>query len=203
MDDRLRVQSANLLTGLRVVLTPAFVVAVWGGPQNRALGLAAAGLFVVIAASDVWDGRLARHYGNESNAGRVFDHLADIGFILSALSTYVLESLVPWWVPAAIGASFAFYVLDSWAHSGAGVRRLIGSRVGHLAGICNYSLVGILVFNHTAGIHLLPAEMLRWLFWLVPFYSAVAVISRAMVCAPWHQSASELSIVQARGRRRL
>lgn len=196
MGDRLRVQSANLLTGLRVALTPAFVVAVWCAPQNPALGLAAAGLFVLIAASDVWDGRLARHYRNESNAGRMFDHLADIGFILSALGTYVLESLVPWWVPATIGASFAFYVLDSWAHRGVGVPQLIRSRVGHVAGICNYSLIGILVFNHTAAIHLLPAETLRWLFWLVPVYSAAAVISRAMVCAPWHQSASELSIAR-------
>lgn len=108
----------------------------------------------------------------------MFDHLADIGFLLSALLAYVFESLVPWWVPVAIGGSFVFYVFDSWLRSGAGLPQLIGSRVGHLAGICNYALVGILVFNHTAGMHLLPPQFLHVFFWLVPVYSAAAMISR-------------------------
>jgi len=174
---RLRLQAANLLTGLRLVLTPAFIALAWHAGPGAAL------LFVVIAASDVWDGRLARRYGSASRTGRAFDHVADIGFILSASSMYALQSLVPWWVPAAIGGSFAFYVIDSWSLSAA-APALIGSRVGHLAGICNYSLIGVLVFNNTAGIHLLPPAFLDKLFWLVPLYSAAAVISRLAARRP-------------------
>jgi phosphatidylglycerophosphate synthase len=170
----LRLQAANLLTGMRLALTPVFIALAWhAGSAGWGAGL----LFWVIAASDVCDGRLARRYGSAGRAGRIFDHVADIGFILSASSMYVLQSLVPWWVPAAIGGSFAFYVIDSWSQSAA-APALIGSRVGHLAGICNYSLIGILVFNDTAGIHLLPPAFLDKLFWLVPLYSAAAVLSR-------------------------
>jgi phosphatidylglycerophosphate synthase len=176
----LRLQAANLVTGLRLALTPVFIaLACRAGAAGWGAGL----LFVVIAASDVWDGRLARRYGATSRTGRTFDHVVDIGFILSASSMYAVQSLVPWWVPAAIGGSFAFYVIDSWALSAA-APALIGSRVGHLAGICNYSLVGILVFNNTAGIHLLPPALLDKLFWLVPFYSAAAVLSRLAARRP-------------------
>jgi phosphatidylglycerophosphate synthase len=176
----LRLQAANLVTGLRLALTPVFIaLACRAGAAGWGAGL----LFVVIAASDVWDGRLARRYGTASRTGRTLDHVADIGFILSASSMYAVQSLVPWWVPAAIGGSFAFYVIDSWALSAA-APALIGSRVGHLAGICNYSLVGILVFNNTAGIHLLPPALLDKLFWLVPFYSAAAVLSRLAARRP-------------------
>jgi phosphatidylglycerophosphate synthase len=177
----LRLQAANLLTGLRLALTPAFIALAW---HAGAAGWGAGVLFVVIAASDVWDGRLARRYGSASRTGRTFDHVADIGFIVGASSMYALQSLVPWWVPAAISGSFAFYVLDSWSLSAATARTLVGSRVGHLAGICNYSLIGVLVFNNTAGIHLLTPAFLDKLFWLVPLYSAAAVISRLAARRP-------------------
>ncbi len=176
--DLLRRQSANLLTGVRVVLTPAFIAAGWCADASALCGVSAAATFVIIAASDVWDGRLARRYGSASHSGRVFDHIADIAFILGALSTYALQLLVPWWVPATIAASFAFYVIDSWSLSAAGAATLIGSRIGHVAGICNYVLVGVLAFNDTAGIHALPPPVLAKLFWLVPAYSLAAVISR-------------------------
>ncbi len=176
--DLLRRQSANLLTGVRVLLTPVFIAAGWRADASALCGVSAAATFVIIAASDVWDGRLARRYGSASPSGRMFDHIADIAFILGALSMYALQAAIPWWVPAAIAASFAFYVIDSWSLSGAGAATLIGSRIGHLAGICNYALVGVLAFNDTAGIHALPPSLLAKLFWLVPVYSAAAVISR-------------------------
>lgn len=99
----LRRQLANLLTGLRVVLTPAFIAL--ARPADGG-GLGAAALFVVLAASDICDGRLARRYDSVTRAGRTFDHVADITFILGALTAYAVEGLVPWWVPAAVGAIF-------------------------------------------------------------------------------------------------
>ncbi|MFQ5668867.1 MAG: hypothetical protein ACE5I7_20930, partial [Candidatus Binatia bacterium] len=55
---------------------------------------------------------------------------------------------------------------------------LIGSRLGHAAGILNYAVVGILVCNNTAAMHLLSAGTLQVLFWLVPIYSSVTVAAR-------------------------
>ncbi len=178
MLQRLGPHAANALTASRVLLTPAFAGAVWCADAHQLLRLAAVATFCIVAASDVVDGRVARRFGSASSAGRAFDHYADIGFILIALSAYVGLGLVPWWVPAAIAGSFAFYVFDSWLRTGPATPSLIGSRIGHVGGVCNYVLVGVLVFNNTAQILLLPAAVLHLLFWLVPVYSAAAVVSR-------------------------
>lgn len=170
--------AADLLTALRVVLTPVFVAAVLRADGARVGGVLAVLCFAVIAASDVYDGRLARRWGSASDTGRVFDHLADIGFLLAALSAYALLGIAPWWVPAAVGASFGYYAIDSRRRAPAGVPSLIGSRIGHLGGISNYVLVGILVCNNTAGAHLLSSATLERLCWLVPLYSAAAVAGR-------------------------
>jgi phosphatidylglycerophosphate synthase len=168
--------AANALTAARVLLTPLFV---WlACAATPAFGVLAVVVFATVAASDVFDGRLARRWGRATNGGRTFDHVADIGFILTALCTYVLLGVAPWWVPAVIGGSFAFYVVDSWSRPSARTTGLIGSRVGHVAGILNYGLVGVLVCNDSAGIHLLSQGFLDRLFWLVPLYSALAVIAR-------------------------
>jgi phosphatidylglycerophosphate synthase len=178
MPPRFGPHAANALTGLRVVLTPVFVVAVWRGDADIVTGVLAVAIFAIVAASDVFDGRLARRWGSASNGGRAFDHFADIGFILAALATYAALGTAPWWVPAVIAGTFAFYVLDSWSHPGNGERRLVSSRVGHAGGVLNYAFVGILVCNNTAGIQLLSAAVLRKLFWLVPIYSTLAVAAR-------------------------
>jgi phosphatidylglycerophosphate synthase len=168
--------AANVLTGARVALTPAFAVLICRG-DGGLLGLSAAAVFALVAASDVWDGRVARRWGSDSRGGRIFDHFADIAFILVALSTYAGLGVTPWWVPATIGASFGFYVADSWLHPAAS-GGLIGSRIGHIAGVLNYSLIGVLVCNTTAGLRVLSEGMLHALFWLVPCYSALAVGAR-------------------------
>ena len=172
----LRAHAANALTALRVVLTPVFARLVYVGDTTLA-GVLAAAIFAAVAASDVWDGRIARHWHSASPAGRAFDHFADISFILVALATYAALGIAPWWVPASIAASFLFYVVDSWSRS-AVPGGLIGSRIGHAAGVLNYALIGVLVGNDTVGIHLLSDGVLRVLFWLVPLYSGLAVGAR-------------------------
>lgn len=179
MSDLVRRHAANVLTGARVALTPAFVAAVWSSRARPIAAHLAVAVFVVVAASDFFDGRLARRYGRAGDAGRFFDHFADIGFILAALSTYVVMGLAPWWVPAAIAGSFGFYVIDSWLRSG-GRPRLISSRIGHAGGVMNYVFIGILVFNDTAGIRLLSPALTGALFWLVPIYSMAAVAARLL-----------------------
>ena len=175
---RLGPQLANLLTALRLLLTPVFIALVGVASGADAAGVLAVIVFAVVAASDVWDGRVARRWGSESSGGRVFDHFADIGFIVPALCAYVWLGLAPWWVPAAIAAAFAFYVIDSRVRRNAGPRNLIGSRIGHVGGVCNYVLIGVLVCNNSAGIQLLSPAFLKGLYCLVPLYSLAAVVAR-------------------------
>ena len=177
---RWRPYAANAVTGLRMCLTPLFAWVVMTADAG-ARGWLAAGLFVVIAGSDLVDGRLARRFGAASARGRVLDHVADIVFILSALDAYVLRGVVPGWVPGAIGASFGVYVVDSWWRSETrGIPTLIGSRVGHVGGVLNYGLVGVLVGNETVALHQLSPAVMSWLFLLVPIYSGAAIATRLL-----------------------
>jgi len=161
---------------LRIALTPVFLWCVLRAAHGGT-GWPAAVVFAVVALSDFVDGRIARRLGAASPSGRVLDHAADLTFILAALGVYVGLAMVPWWVPASIAASFAVYVLDSMRRSGARPA-LIGSRLGHLGGVCNYALVGVLVGNDTVGLAWLPAWLMHSLFMLVPVYSAASILTR-------------------------
>ncbi|MEO8603710.1 MAG: CDP-alcohol phosphatidyltransferase family protein [bacterium] len=174
--------AANLVTLARIGLTPLFVLAVWRDAHGGA-GWPAAAIFTAVALSDFVDGRVARRLGVASRLGRVLDHGADIGFLLAALATYVAVGLAPWWVPASIAASFAVYVGDSLRASAARPQ-LLGSRLGHLGGIANYVIVGVLVGNHTLGLGWIPPWLMACLFAAVPLYSGLSIVSRLGASAP-------------------
>ena len=192
---------ANALTALRVVLTPVFagLVATDAGGW---WGWVAVLVFAVVALTDVVDGRVARRAGTASGAGRVFDHVADIGFLLAALGAYVAIGVAPWWVPAAIAAAFMTYVATTrLAPSLGGPRR--GARIGHLGGIANFVVVGILVCNHTAGLHWLGTGVMCAVFALVPAYSTLAVAASLAAAIATHRPRREhraLGALSDRGR---
>lgn len=173
----LRLHAANGITALRVAATPLFVLAVVertrGGPAWPAVAL-----YAVAAASDFADGRVARRWSAESRSGRLLDHFADIGFLVAALTTYAAIGAAPALVPLSVATSFAVYVASSWIGASATRLHLAGSRVGHLAGIANWVVTGILVFNETLALHWLPPPVLRAVYWLVPAYSAAAILTR-------------------------
>jgi phosphatidylglycerophosphate synthase len=156
---------------------PAFVWAVGRAHAGEPSALPAL-LFFLAVASDLADGPVARRLGIASDGGRLVDHVADIAFITTALVTYWRLGIAPWWVPASVLASFVFYVADSWRRSGGDSPRLIKSRLGHLAGVCNYTLVGVLACNASAGLGWLPPGVVGALFAAVPLYSGAAVLFR-------------------------
>jgi phosphatidylglycerophosphate synthase len=177
----LRRHGANAVTLLRLVLTPLFLWVVQqayhGGPCWVA-GM----LFVVIAASDVLDGLVARAAGSANKRGRLFDHVTDLAFVLSSLLLFVEHGAVPWWVPAAVGASFAVYVVDSWRRSDAAARLdLQGTRIGHAGGIVNYIVIGVLVGNDVCRFRVLGEPAIHALFGIVLLVSAASVLTRLLV----------------------
>lgn len=169
---------ANAVTALRLLLAPLFIACVVRAQTAPALGWVAGALFAVAAWSDVADGRLARRRGTASDRGRVLDHFADITFILGGLGTYVYLGIAPWWVPAAIATAFSIYVIDSWVRTAPVKPTLIGSRIGHAGGVANYVLIGVLVFNDSAGLYWLPPALVQLLFVLVPLYSGAGIAVR-------------------------
>jgi len=137
---------AHILTSVRLVLTPVFLSAIDHSarqPNAWNIGIVI-GLFVVICASDYYDGPVARTLGLSSDVGKVFDNLADITFLLVSLSYLVHCGAVPWWIPVVIACAFAQYAFDSWLLSSRETAvTLVSNPIGHWAGILNYIFTGV------------------------------------------------------------
>ncbi len=73
----------NVLTLVRILLIPVFVVLLIDPTPDRAL--AAAIVFVVAAVTDLLDGYVARKTGQITKLGRLLDPIADKLLVLSAL----------------------------------------------------------------------------------------------------------------------
>lgn len=98
-----RLNSANALTLLRLLLVPAFVALFFGGSgASAALLFAAAGVFVLAAVTDRIDGELARRWGQETDFGAVADPIADKALTGAALVSLSMVGDLAWWVTAAI-----------------------------------------------------------------------------------------------------
>lgn len=178
LDTRTPFNFAHLLTGLRLVLTPCFLFAVESSRQHSTTFsvLLVIALFLLICASDYYDGPLARALGRDSDLGRVLDNLADITFLLVTLTYLVHSGTVPWWIPTAIALAFGQYTIDSWLLSGrsTGVT-LIPNPIGHWAGILNYIFTGVMALNAALQGRFLPLPLSESLliFWLAYLLLAI------------------------------
>ncbi|MGW0615113.1 CDP-diacylglycerol--glycerol-3-phosphate 3-phosphatidyltransferase [Streptomyces sp. NPDC002788] len=94
---------ANLLTMLRLVLVPAFVLLMLadGGydPAWRSLAWAA---FAIAMITDLFDGHLARTYNLVTDFGKIADPIADKAIMGAALICLSALGDLPWWVTGVI-----------------------------------------------------------------------------------------------------
>lgn len=104
----------NLVTVVRLALIPAFIglarqcqgAALAGQPEFH-WRLAALGALLVMGASDVVDGFLARRYGLATQGGAVLDAVADklaqvVGLLFFALARGPAFAAIPWWYIALL-----------------------------------------------------------------------------------------------------
>jgi CDP-diacylglycerol--glycerol-3-phosphate 3-phosphatidyltransferase len=171
---------AHLLTSVRLALTPIFLLAIEASarqPNVYSAGLVVA-LFLLICASDYYDGPLARALELSSDLGKVLDNLADITFLLVTLTYLVHNAAAPWWIPVAVALAFGQYTVDSWLLSGKGANvTLVSNPIGHWAGILNYIFTGILAFNAALQRRFLPALLYDGLstFWFAYLLLAMGI----------------------------
>lgn len=98
-----KLNSANALTLLRLLLVPAFVALLFAsGGETPSLQLAAAGVFLVAALTDRIDGELARRRGLVTDFGKVADPIADKALTGAALISLSVLGELAWWITAAI-----------------------------------------------------------------------------------------------------
>jgi len=179
---------AHLLTSVRLVLTPVFLLVIEAGQHQPTLlkALAVVVLFLLICASDYYDGPVARALGVDSDLGKILDNLADITFLLVTLTYLVSANIVPWWIPVAVALAFGQYTVDSWLLAG---RRtdliLVSNPIGHWAGILNYIGTGVVALHAGLQQQLLPTLVFYGLMssWLAYLLLAMAMRLRFFLYA--------------------
>jgi CDP-diacylglycerol--glycerol-3-phosphate 3-phosphatidyltransferase len=94
---------ANVLTGVRLVLVPIFLCALFVGNGHETVArIVAFVIFAVACITDRFDGLLARNYGMATEFGAFVDPIADKALIGSALVGLSMLGDLPWWVTAVI-----------------------------------------------------------------------------------------------------
>jgi CDP-diacylglycerol--glycerol-3-phosphate 3-phosphatidyltransferase len=97
------VNLANVLTGLRLVLVPVFLLALSaGGGHQTASRIAAFVVFVIAVITDRLDGTLARKHNMVTEFGTLADPIVDKTLIGAALIGLSVLGDLPWWITVLI-----------------------------------------------------------------------------------------------------
>jgi CDP-diacylglycerol--glycerol-3-phosphate 3-phosphatidyltransferase len=153
---------ANVLTGVRLLLVPVFLVVLFvedGG--DTGWRLAATGVFVLAAITDRFDGELARSRGLVTAFGTIADPIADKALTGAALIGLSVLAEIPWWVTIVImGRELGITVLRFWV-----LRHGIipASRGGKAKTLCQAVAIGLylLPLPELLGVTG-PVEVARW-----------------------------------------
>jgi phosphatidylglycerophosphate synthase len=104
-------------------------------------------LYVCIALSDVFDGRLARKAGAPSHTWGQVDAAADIAFTSLSLATAAWLGHVGPWVPVGVAVLGGRFLLRNLGHPPTRHSRLVEDQAGKAAGVIYYLLVGAIVLE--------------------------------------------------------
>ena len=85
----------NVLTMLRIVLIPVFVIVFFSTPKEQDR-IAALVVFAVASITDMFDGMLARKLNQITDFGKLFDPLADKVMVITALICQAVYGVFPW-----------------------------------------------------------------------------------------------------------
>ncbi|MBS1809249.1 MAG: CDP-alcohol phosphatidyltransferase family protein [Acidobacteria bacterium] len=104
---------ANLLTILRLILTPVFVTALYYKNFGYALAI-----FFASALTDGLDGLAARSLNQKTQLGEILDPIADklllvTAFIVCSMQRFTLLTPIPFWLTAAVISRDIFIVVGA------------------------------------------------------------------------------------------
>ncbi|GHH87732.1 hypothetical protein GCM10018793_64730 [Streptomyces sulfonofaciens] len=160
---------ANLLTMIRLLLVPGFVVLMLAGggydPAWRSLAWAA---FAIAMITDLFDGHLARTYDLVTDFGKIADPIADKAIMGTALVCLSALGDLPWWVTCVILGRELGITLLRFLVIRYGV--IPASRGGKLKTLSQGIAVGMYVLALTG-----PLATLR--FWVMAIAVALTVLT--------------------------
>ena len=105
----------NLLSLLRIILTPLFIIYLFS--DDRLLALI---IFAVAAITDAYDGHLARKYNQITPQGKFLDPLADKILVLSAFFSFAFIGIIDFWMVGIITFRDMFITGLRWIISNKG-----------------------------------------------------------------------------------
>ncbi len=142
---RVRVTNiANMLTLLRLVLVPVFLLALFADNGHQTVSrIAAFVIFAVAVVTDRLDGALARNYGMVTEFGTMADPIADKTLVGAALIGLSMLGDLPWWVTLVILAREVGITILRFAVLRRGV--IPASRGGKLKTLVQAVAIGLFV----------------------------------------------------------
>jgi CDP-diacylglycerol--glycerol-3-phosphate 3-phosphatidyltransferase len=153
---------ANVLTVLRLVLVPVFLVLLMHGDgTDDGWRLGAFAVFAVAAVTDRFDGELARSRGLVTAFGTIADPIADKALIGSALIGLSVLGRLPWWVTVVIMGREIGITLLRFLVLRHGI--IPASRGGKAKTLVQTVAIGLFVLPLEAVPQIAaPADALRW-----------------------------------------
>ncbi|MDT0305594.1 CDP-diacylglycerol--glycerol-3-phosphate 3-phosphatidyltransferase [Streptomyces sp. DSM 44917] len=160
---------ANVLTMVRLLLVPGFVLLMFAGDGHDAGWRAAAwAAFTVAMITDLLDGELARRRNLVTDFGKIADPIADKAIMGAALVCLSALSDLPWWVTVVILArELGITALRFWVIR-LGV--IPASRGGKLKTLAQGVAVGMYILTLSG-----PLATLRW--WVMAAAVALTVVT--------------------------
>jgi len=110
----------NVLTMMRLVLIPVFVIVFFNTPRDQDK-IAALVVFAVASITDMFDGMLARKLNQITDFGKLFDPLADKVMVVTALVCQAVIGVFPWTAIIIVAAKELIMLLGGMFMLGKGV----------------------------------------------------------------------------------
>ena len=92
---------ANMLTILRIILVPVYLILFYSMGENHVLY--AGMIFLLAGITDILDGHIARKYDQMTDLGAALDPLADKLMAFAVLISFTSKKLIPSWILKIIG----------------------------------------------------------------------------------------------------
>ena len=100
----------NVLTMIRLILIPVFVVVFFRTPHDQDK-IAALIIFAAASITDLFDGMLARRLNQITDFGKLFDPLADKVMVVTAMICQAVIGVFPWAAVIIVGAKEGIMLL--------------------------------------------------------------------------------------------
>ena len=100
----------NVLTAVRILMIPAFVLAYLKIPEKKWIALV---IYATAGLTDAVDGYIARRYNQTTWFGKLFDPLADKFMAISMLTCLVADGIISWLMLAVMVAKELYMIIGS------------------------------------------------------------------------------------------